>query len=411
MGNPELCIGRQPILDRRQQIVGFELLFRSGDCRFADFTDYLKACAEVIDSALSGFGIQSLLGCHKGYINMVTDLLMSENVELLPRGQVVIELLESVPIGDPVILTRCRELKEMGFSLALDDHNYSPEFEKCYDVVDVIKVDVLGRHREELAAEVAHFRRWPLTLVAEKVETEEQFLVCRDLGFDLFQGYYFAHPAVFRQNRLEPGEVTILNLVNQLLSDEDISVIEETFRQNPNLTYNLLRLVNSVGVGTREKIRSLRHAITVLGRDQLLRWLQIAIYASRDSRGDRNPLLEIAAMRGRLMELIVKGGYKEAGPELADSAFMAGILSLVDVLFHVPMAELTSTLNLSEDISQALLCRGGEVGRLLSLVESLEQYDFTTAAVLMGQAGLSGEILLAAEAESINWSSHLGGRS
>ncbi len=410
MGDSELCIGRQPILDRLQQIVGFELLFRSGDCRFADFTDYLKACADVIDSALTGFGIEGLLGKHKGYINMVTDLLMSESVELLPRGQVVIELLESVPIGDPAILARCRELKKMGFSLALDDHSYSQEFEKFYDVVDVIKIDVLGKQREELAAEVGHFRRWPLTLVAEKVETEEQFLLCRDLGFDLFQGYYFAHPAVFRQHRLDHGEATILGLVSQLLADEDISVIEETFRQNPNLTYNLLRLVNSVGVGTREKIRSLRHAITVLGRDQLLRWLQIAIYASRDCRGDRNPLLEIAAMRGRLMELIVKGVCKGEGSELADSAFMTGILSLIDVLFHVPMTELTSSLNLSEDVCQALLCRGGELGRLLSLVESLERYDFTAAAALMREAGLTGEILLAAEAESINWSSRLGCR-
>lgn len=408
MGERELFIGRQPILDRKQRIVGFELLFRAGDHASADITDYLQACASMINEALTEFGIQGLLGCHKGYINMVTGLLMSESIELLPREQVVIELIETVPLYDQDVVQRCRELKAKGFTLALDDHCFDPGLEPFYPLVDVVKIDVLNREREELRQAVEHFSRWDVTLVAEKVETEEQFQICRDLGFDLFQGYYFARPVVLRKNSLEPGEAIILKLIKQVLADDDIVHIEETFRRHPNLTYNLLRLVNSVGLGVRQKISSVRHAITVLGREQLLRWLQLAIYASRDARGSQNPLLEIAAMRGRLMELLEQGRRAGNTPGLlADSAFMAGVLSLLDVLFRVPMDELAEGLNLSDEIQQALLDRKGELGTLLALVERLEQYDFSSASDLVQRLGISNERLLAAEVEAIKWSSRL----
>jgi len=407
MGVRELFIGRQPILDRKQRIVGFELLFRAGDHQSADITDYLQACASVINEALTEFGMQGLLGRHKGYINMVTPLLMSESVELLPREQVVIELIESVPLYDQDVVQRCQELKAKGFTLALDDHCFDPGLESFYPLVDVIKIDVLDKGRDELRQVVESFSRWPVTLVAEKVETEEQFQICRDLGFDLFQGYYFARPVVLRKNSLEPGEAIILKLIKQVLADDDIALIEETFRRHPNLTYNLLRLVNSVGVGVRQKISSVRHAITVLGREQLLRWLQLAIYASRDSRGSQNPLLEIAAMRGRLMELLEQGRAGSASGLLADSAFMAGVLSLLDVLFRVPMTELAEGLNLSDEICLALLDRKGELGTLLALVERLEQYDFSSASDLVQKLGISNERLLTAEVEAIKWSSRL----
>jgi len=407
MGVRELFIGRQPILDRKQRIVGFELLFRAGDHQHADITDYLQACASVINEALTEFGMQGLLGRHKGYINMVTPLLMSESVELLPREQVVIELIESVPLYDQHVVQRCQELKAKGFTLALDDHCFDAGLESFYPLVDVIKIDVLDKGRDELRLIVESFSRWPVTLVAEKVETEEQFQICRDLGFDLFQGYYFARPVVLRKNSLEPGEAIILKLIKQVLADDDIMHIEETFRRHPNLTYNLLRLVNSVGVGVRQKISSVRHAITVLGREQLLRWLQLAIYASRDSRGSQNPLLEIAAMRGRLMELLEQGRAGNASGPLADSAFMAGVLSLLDVLFRVPMTELAEGLNLSDEIHLALLDRKGELGTLLALVERLEQYDFSSASDLVQKLGISNERLLAAEVEAIEWSSRL----
>ncbi|MSM41040.1 MAG: EAL domain-containing protein [Geobacter sp.] len=407
MGERELFIGRQPILDRKQRIVGFELLFRAGDHQHADITDYLQACASVINEALTEFGMQGLLGRHKGYINMVTPLLMSESVELLPREQVVIELIESVPLYDQDVVQRCQELKAKGFTLALDDHCFDAGLESFYPLVDVIKIDVLNKGRDDLRQVVESFSRWSVTLVAEKVETEEQFQTCRDLGFDLFQGYYFARPVVLRKNSLEPGEAIILKLIKQVLADDDISHIEETFRRHPNLTYNLLRLVNSVGVGVRQKISSVRHAITVLGREQLLRWLQLAIYASRDVRGSQNPLLEIAAMRGRLMELLEQGRAGNTPGLQADSAFMAGVLSLLDVLFRVPMTELAEGLNLSDEIHLALLDRKGELGTLLALVERLEQYDFSSASDLVQKLGISNERLLAAEVEAIKWSSRL----
>jgi EAL and modified HD-GYP domain-containing signal transduction protein len=408
MSEHRFWIGRQPILDRRQQIVGFELLFRSGDTPDAGISDYRHACASVINDALAGIGIQELLGRHKGYINMVTDVLMGDVVELLPKERVVIELLESVHVTDPAIMERCRELKQKGFVLALDDHVYQPAYEPVYSLVEIVKIDVLGKSPEQLAGIVQQLSRWNLTLIAEKVESEAQFQVCRDLGFDLFQGYYFAQPVTVCQNRIEAGEAAILQLIQHVLADDEIDVIEETFRRNPSLTFNLLRLVNSVSVGVREKIRSIRHAIMVLGREQLLRWLQLAVYVCRDPRGAQNPLLEIAAMRGRMMELLVKKQHPGDLTDQADCAFMTGVLSLIDVLFKVTMADLTDHLNLSDEICSALLRREGELGMLLSLAERLEQYDFRSVAVLMNNVGLCYEDILAAEVESINWSSSIG---
>lgn len=408
MGEHRFWIGRQPILDRRQQIVGFELLFRSGDSPDAGITDYRHACASVINDALVGIGIQELLGRHKGYINVVTDVLMGDSVELLPKDRVVLELLESVQAADPAVLERCRELRQKGFVLALDDHVYDPSFEPVYKLVEIVKIDVLGRSREQLARIVHQLSPWNLTLVAEKVESEAQFQLCRDLGFDLFQGYYFAQPVTICQNRIEAGEAAILQLIQHVLADDEIDVIEETFRRNPSLTFNLLRLVNSVSVGMREKIRSIRHAIVVLGHEQLLRWLQLAVYVCRDPRGAQNPLLEIAAMRGRMMELLVKKHHREDRSDLSDCAFMTGVLSLLDVLFKITMSDLTGHLNLSDNVCSALLRREGELGMLLSLAERLEQYDFKSVSVLMDKVGLSYEDILVAEVESINWSSSLG---
>jgi EAL and modified HD-GYP domain-containing signal transduction protein len=402
-----IFLGRQPILDREQSIVGYELLFRSADTLHANIGDQANVDSFVISNVLSNFGIQEVLGKHKGFINVTGALLMSDLLEILPREQTVIEILETVELSD-ALLHRCRELKEQGFTLALDDNLYHPDYEPLYEIVDIIKIDVLQVPADSLKQMVDLLSNRGLTLLAEKVETIEQYHFCLDLGFDLFQGYYFARPAVLNKRKVDVSGVALLKLLELICRDAEITEIEEAFKHNPNLTYNLLRLVNSVVIGMKEKIRTLRHALVVLGMQQLKRWIQLALFASDKTGAVGNPLLESAATRGRLMEILVK----EWGPgpqdqDYSESAFMTGVLSLVDVLLGTPMEKILAQLNLAEEVRLALLERKGALGSLLLLTEKLENLDFAEVSQLLNQYHCSREILITAQLEAIDWTNSL----
>ncbi|TSK06141.1 MAG: EAL domain-containing protein [Geobacter sp.] len=407
MIDEKFFLGRQPILDRTQQIVGFELLFRSPESLYAaNVSDLEMASASVIVNSLSEFGFQEVLGRHKGFFNVTREMLMSDALELLPKDRVVIELLETI-VADAEVFERCRTLKSLGFTLALDDHVYSESFHDIYHLIDIVKVDVLETPDTSLAEMVAKFRNWPLTLLAEKVENAEHYKFCSQLGFDLFQGYYFARPVVLRQNKIDIGKITMMQLMKQVMADAEWSEIEETFKQNPGLTYNLLRLVNSVAMGLRVRIKTLRHALTVLGLEQLKRWITLALYANNDSNGVQSPLLEMAATRGKLMELLVLAAHGRAAGEIADQAFMVGILSLIDVLFEDSMAELIGKLNLVDSVKSALLHKDGDLGALLLLAELLEQADFPAVNEQLEICELSLDQLLTAQLETFSWADKL----
>lgn len=396
-------LGRQPILNRDQEIVGYELLFRSAGRDFAEFGSYSQASASVITTALSTFGIQEVLGGKFGFINVHLGLLLSEMLELLPVEQSVLELLEIIQIDEQVV-ERCRELKQLGFQLALDDHEYSPDYVDIYDVVDIVKIDILTIDPGHLPKMIELLRRWPVRILAEKVETVEQFDACFGMGIDLFQGYFFERPVVLNKKKIDTSGLAMLKLLQQLTKDASIDEIEQTFKANPSLSYNLLRLVNSVGIGSREKIKTLRHAITMLGTSHIRRWIQLSLFAGADARGINNPLLEMAAVRGRLMEILViqKERERDLG-EQSDEAFMIGILSLLDVLFETPMREIIDSLNLTDEVSVALLSREGMLGRLLYLAERLEVTDFDAVTPLLEECDITLDQLLTAQLEAFNW--------
>lgn len=393
-------LGRQPILNRHQEIVGFELLFRSTEKNAAYIDDYSQAIASVITHVLSTFGIQEVLGGKLGFINIHLNMLLSEMLELLPVDQVVLELLEFIDL-DETVIERCRELKELGFQLALDDHEFDPTNTDIYEVVDIVKIDILLTGMEALPSVVAGLRNSRVKILAEKVETFEQFETCLRLGFDLFQGYFFQRPVVMNKKRIDVSGMAMLKLLKQLLTDASLSELEQTFKENPTLSYNLLRLVNSVAMALRQKIKNLRHAIVMLGIDNLRRWTQLSLFITSDARGINNPLLEMAAVRGRLMETLVRNkGFSE---ERSEAAFMTGILSLLDVLFELSMSEIIQNLNLSEDVADALMERKGQLGLMLSLVEKLEVTDFDAAMPLLEQCNITMSELLEAQLESFKW--------
>lgn len=375
---PTFLLGRQPILDRDQNTVAYELLFRAGRQTDADVQDDRMATATVIAHAFNELGIDAVLGGCRGFINFDAALLMSDVVELLPPGKTVLELLETIDIT-PGIVERCQTLRKAGFHFALDDIvQLTAAHESLLHLIDVVKVDIAATPPENVPGLVSIARRAGVKLLAEKVESLEHANWCRDLGFELFQGYFFARPVILEGRRADPSKQVLLHLLQQALTDAEPADIEKTFKQSPELSYKLVRLVNSVSIGLKSKIQSLSHALVVLGTRQLQRWLQVLLFAHHSTGTFPSPLLTMAATRGRLMELLSE--RESFDPGYRDRAFMTGILSLMDTLLGTPMPEVLAQLNVSDDVRDALLDRSGRLGNLLTIVEAIERNDHDTVA-------------------------------
>lgn len=410
MNSKEIFIGRQPILDRSQQLVAYELLFRSGsEHNCADIQDNLGATASVINHAFAELGIEQALGPYKGFINCDESLLLSDMIEILPADKIVLEVMESVEVT-PMIIERCTELKAHGFTLALDDFvHLEDKGHPLLDLIEIVKVDLLTLNRDQLGAVTSALQSWPLTLLAEKVESREQAEHCHQLGYHLFQGYYFAKPAIIAGKKLCQSQLALMRLLGLVLEDVETPMIENIFKQEPGLAVNLLRLTNSVATGVRVKITSLRHAITVLGRRQLLRWLQLLLFTN--PAGDSqvaNPLLQLAATRGRFLELLAGKLVPGAG-ELEDRAFMTGIMSLMPVLMNVPLEEILKGIQVSADVQEALEHRSGQLGIMLHLTEALEADDGEICHLLTAQLpGADHMMVNTCLTQALAWAGNIG---
>lgn len=404
----QLFLGRQPILDREQRLFAYELLFRNGTRNAAEVTDGVQATATVIVNAFAELGVEAALGSYRGFINVDEEFLFSDMLELLPRQSVVLEILETVP-PSPAVVERCKALKAAGFTLALDDViQLEPEFAELLALVEIVKVDIQPLSSTQLMQLVMKLKPLGKQLLAEKVDSREQMEQCLKLGFTLFQGYYFAKPTIIAGKKLDHSQLSLMKLMGLLLGDADTGEIEIALKPEPGLTVNLLRMTNSVGSGATKKITSLRHAITVLGRRQLQRWLQLLVFASGSQQGPSNPLLLLAATRGRLMELLAKILHPN-DDDLADQAFMVGIMSLMPVLVGQPIAKIVTPLGLANNVREAL-CEGrGLLGDMLRLAESSESGDLEQlAADLASLPGITPKSLNRAQTQALQWANSIG---
>jgi len=411
MPSDDFFLARQPILGRDQKLVAFELLFRAAaEHEDAQLTDYAAATAAVISHA-SQLGMHQVVGDQVAFVNVDEVVLMSDFVRFLPPDKVILEILETVE-ATPRVLARVRELKELGFKFALDDViGHSEQVSKLMGLVDVIKVDLQGVSRDELA-ELAHSLRGPhQKLLAEKVETVEEFQLCLELGFEYFQGYYFARPAILSGKKISPSELVLLRLLDLINANAGNDAIEEAVKRDTLLSLNLLRLVNGhLGGTSGGHIESVSEALTRLGRSQLQRWLQILLYSGPDGNVELNsPLLQMATTRGRLLELITLT-LCPGDVEGANNAFTVGIMSLMDALFSVPMREILERVEVSHEVRAALLERDGDYGAMLQVAEELEGAKCTRALTeALGQLGLSTKQLREIELAAFDWVRELGG--
>lgn len=403
----QLFLGRQPILDRDQRLFAYELLFRNGQRNAADVLDGVQATATVIANAFTELGITDALGSCRGFINVDADFLFSDMLELLPRESVVLEILETVP-PTPEVIQRCADLKAAGFTLALDDViQLEPAYAALLELVEIVKVDIQPLSRLQLMQLAMQLKPHRKQLLAEKVDSRAQMEQCLQLGFDLFQGYYFAKPTVIAGRKLDHSQMSLLKLMGLLLSDAETSALEAAFKPEPGLTVNLLRMTNSVGAGATTRITSLGHAITVLGRRQLQRWLQLLVFTAGKPVGAANPLLQLAASRGRLLELLAEG-LRPGDRAFADQAFMTGIMSLMPALVSLPIEEIVAPLSLATDVQTALCQGSGPLGDLLGIAEAGETGDLGRLRdVLPRLPGLTLKRLNQAQTQALLWAQAL----
>lgn len=368
----DFFLARQPILGRDQHLVAFELLFRAaGEHEDARLTSGAAATAAVISHA-SQLGMEHVVGDTLAFVNADEDVLMSDFVRFLPPHKVILEILETVKPTQRLI-ARVAELKSLGFKFALDDVvEHSDDVDLLASLVDVIKVDLQGIAREALPRVAASLKSAGKKLLAEKVETFDEFRLCLELGFDYFQGYYFARPAILSGKKITPSELAMLKLIELIDGNADSATLEAAVKRDALVTLNLLRLVNSRAAGPGRRIESVTQALNQLGRGQLRRWLQILLYSTPDSPVELDsPLLQLATTRGKLLELLTQK-VRPGDAASAERAFTVGILSLADAMFSVPMDEILEKVEVPEEVAGALLRREGDLGLMLTIAEQVE---------------------------------------
>jgi c-di-GMP-related signal transduction protein len=384
----EIClIGKQPILNGMEDLTAFELLFRTPVISPAKLESDVQTDSRVILDTLTAIGIEEFLGHYQGFINVDRNLLMSDAIELLPQHMVGLELPQSMEIT-PEVVGRCRDLTSRGYHLALNDHEYCPMYEPLYNgMVGIIKINLLNTPKDRLEDIVKQFKRYPVMLLAKKVDTRDVFLFCRSQGFELFQGYYFAHPTLIQKQRLTSSIQSFLKLMQHLINDAEISEIEATFKGCPALVYKLLTLVNSVSYGLHEKILSIRQAINLIGRQHLKRWVQIALFAEDGRQELHSPIMYMAVARATFMEELARTQPHFVGC-LPDEAFMVGILSSLKDIYEISVDEMVKGLNLSDNIQNALNENGSDTSMLLSLAKMIERTELDEAAELVSKLGI-----------------------
>lgn len=397
-------IGRQPIVDLQQKIIGYELLFRhSADATAAQITSDLEAGSNVLINTFSNMDANWLLGDKLAFINVAAPMLESDFLELLPAKRVVLELIETVE-ATPEVVARIQALRQLGFRIALDDFDHRPINTDLLPLADYIKVDIRELGLDGTATLVRSLKNTNAKLVAEKVESLAELKFCKELGFHYFQGYYFAHPETLTAKIINPAHATVLSLLNKVRNNEDVKSIETGFKADVALSFKLLRYINSVGFGLSCEIQSIRHALAILGYQQLYRWLTLLL-ATAGNDSTPPALMKTAITRGRLTELLGQN-YLEKSER--DNLFIVGIFSLLDAMLEMPMEDVLEKLYLPETICDALLTHQGMYGPFLALTIACESSDSNEIENIANSMAMSPEQVNKAHLEALAWVEQLG---
>ncbi len=388
-------VARQPIMDLRSRVHGYELLFRAGpDAVFRGDGD--MATRTMLDNTVI-FGLDKLTGGLPAFVNCTSESLTEEMVHVLPPSMTVLEILESLD-PTPELIAACRKLKCAGFRLALDDFIWKPELEPLVELADYIKVDFFLFGAAERKALLKKLSGVSVALIAEKVETQEAYREACDEGFTLFQGYYFCRPVLMENRKVPSNRLSQLEILQMLRADSiELKRLTSLVKQDASLTYRLLRLVNSPICAVRQEVNSIQAALLAVGEVAFRRIATLAI-TSELCADQPTEILRMAFVRGRFCEEAAALCGLDATEQ-----YLRGLMSLLPAMLRLPMAEITPALPLRNEVRQALEGNANAERRLLGWLESHERGDWASSDEALEATGLKGEALLRVFTDAVAW--------
>ncbi len=396
----DVFIARQPIFNRNMKVYGYELLYRQSRNNYFEGTDDDQATTNLINNTFMVFGFQELTEQKRGFINFSQNLILSDLVYVLPKDKVVIELLEKVEPNEKV-LEACRKLKEKGYILALDDfilEQYTKEYIPLIELADIIKVEFPAIQGKGIQKMIEQFGK-RIIFLAEKVETREEHQRAMDMGFKLFQGYYFSKPVMENLKDIGVLNVNLVRVMNELhIEPIDYGSIAEIIQQDVGLSYKFLKMANSVYYGSKYRIKNIKQGLMFLGIDDLKRWIYLMMLRGVQCT-ENAELVKNSMVRGKTLSLIAK----ELRIKGEADYFFSGMFSAIDILMNTSMDKALEGLPLSHNVWEALTGKNNKLRWYLDIVLALEQAKWNQLKKESEYPMLSAEKYMRLYLEALKW--------
>jgi len=361
----QIYIGRQPIFNKNMRTYAYEILFRtSTTSNYANVVDDNQATAQVMINLFSEFGLDNIVGNKKAFINFSEELLLKDIQSFLPKRKVVLEVLETAKPSSELI-SQLKELSKKGYSIALDDYDFSDELSPFEDLVDIIKIDILAAGSKKLIANMPRLKAKDKRLLAEKIETKQQYEFCKQLGFDFFQGYFFSKPKIIEGKALGANQATTLQFLSSVFDpDVEMAHLSKLVSQDVAMSQKLLKMANQLdGV---YPVKSILDVVNKLGLNRLQSWASVVALSNVSDKPSE--LLTTSLVRARFCELI--GEKQRDIPK--DTYFMVGLFSTLDAVMDQSMKELLKDLSFDTIVEDALVSSAGNLGKALIAVREIE---------------------------------------
>lgn len=365
-------IARQEILDVNDKLIAYELLFRDHAHGIKEFPSHLKATSQVIMNTLTNINISEVIPKNvNAFINIDETVLLSGIIDILDKDIFVLEILETADLNEKII-KKIAHYHKIGFKIAIDDFDCSAQmikkFTPIFKYIYLIKVDVLSSNQENIKNIISKFKKMGKKVLAEKVETEEEYDLYKKMGFELFQGYYLSKPEVLVLNiHKEATHIVILQLIGLIKEDVYTSKMERYVRSKPDLSYKLIKYLNN-HTKFETAIDSITQVITLMGRERLMKWLLLYIYSEVSTSPISKSILILAQKRAEKME-------EDAPNHIKDKAYLAGMFSMMDILFDTSMKELMSHVKMDKEIVDLVTTKTGRFSESLKRIERKEKED------------------------------------
>jgi len=372
-------LGRQPILDADSNLIAYEILYRDGYQQKLGVSN-LYVSAAVLNSILNKFSTNEILGNRKAFVKVDEKFLMNDLIFTIPSEFFIFSIVQ-VELNERVI-ERFEQLKEKGYELAVNDvvlnEQSLQEYVNVLDTLSYVKIDFDKEFSEDISVKntIKALKNNGIKVVATKIETQEEFALAKDLGCDLFQGYFFAEPQIFRNTTYDAPQANILKLYTLLMEDTNLDEITAEFEKNYEITVQLLRYINSGAFHSKSRIASIHQILTLVGRIQLAQWLMLMIYSKSVSKNKKvSPLMLMIKNRTEIMECALKEIKPDVRSNMLGQAYFVGVLSLIDTVFGERMEVILEDLNVDEKVKEALLQHKGILGDLYLLTKDMEIFN------------------------------------